>query len=206
MSETLIFCPIETCICFPFICIRCNVCKEGWWIHNTHGINLRSSCKQCYQRERRLTNQALKIGVKTGKIIEDSKTWWEIFTKGINPEVECTHPNWPTEYHPQILKVICRKQIPWVPCRGPEIRAENWETCVSRSRGKRAPEEYGCCREDGTPCCSKQQSRQRRQRRTKVGKTILPYSEGKRIPERERPDGSAKHLDKKGTKENYTNL
>ena len=68
------------------------------------------------------------------------------------------------------------------------------------NRGKRTPEEYGCCQEDGTPCCSKQQSRQRRQRRTKVGKTLLPYSEEKKASEGKGSDESARHPDTKETK------
>ena len=51
------------------------------------------------------------------------KTWWEIFTKGINPERKCTHTNSLTQYQPWILRVICRRQIPWIPCQGPEVEA-----------------------------------------------------------------------------------
>ncbi|CAM9108807.1 unnamed protein product, partial [Bubo scandiacus] len=88
-----------------------------------------------------------------------------------------------------ILGVICRKQIPWVSCCGPEVKAKNWEAYVSQSRGKRTPEEYNCCREDGTPCCSKQQSRQRRQRRTKNGLLLCKRLKGGRREKGRRGEG-----------------
>ena len=52
------------------------------------------------------------------------------------------------------------------------MKDTNWDGYKSKQSKYKggSPEEYDCCQEDGTPRCSKQQSRQRRgQRRTAVG-------------------------------------
>ena len=107
--------------------------------------------------------------IKTGQIVWKSKEWWEVYTKGINPEPGCVHFNEHREANPEIISVACQKQLKHLVCLAPEIENKNWEAYKTRKRREgRTPEDYDCCQEDGTPCCSKQQSRQRRQRRKEI--------------------------------------
>ena len=168
MNKT-VFCQTPGCMCYPFVCFKCKVCKDNWWVHNKEGESTPDICGKCYLAERRLTEQTLKYAVKTGHIIWQSDEWWEVFTKGVNPELNCVHSNEYREVDPEIIRVVCRKQVPYLACSAAEIKNKNWEAYrIRRERKGRSPEDYDCFREDGIPCCSKQRSRQRRQRRKEV--------------------------------------
>ena len=143
MNRT-VFCDTPNCICYPFVCFKCTICKENWWSHCHHGYPPRASCDQCYARERTLTEEALRVGVLTGKIIKESNIWWTIFAKGIHPEKECFHSNEPEESTPEVLKILCRRQEPQVPCQAPQVKARSWEAYKNRHGIARDPERYGC--------------------------------------------------------------
>ncbi|RMB93664.1 hypothetical protein DUI87_29893 [Hirundo rustica rustica] len=66
----------------------------------------------------------------------------------------------------EIVDCTCRTRLKGIRCDTPPVKYRNWDSYVKRqqSRPRGPPEEYPCCREDGTPRGSRQPSRQERQR------------------------------------------
>ncbi|RMC12670.1 hypothetical protein DUI87_10194 [Hirundo rustica rustica] len=70
----------------------------------------------------------------------------------------------------EIVDCTCRTRLKEIRCDTPPVKYRNWDSYVKRQQSspRGPPEEYLCCREDGTPCGSKQPSRQERQRGKKL--------------------------------------
>ncbi|RMC16152.1 hypothetical protein DUI87_08366 [Hirundo rustica rustica] len=66
----------------------------------------------------------------------------------------------------EIVDCTCHTRLKGIRCDTPPVKYRNWDSYVKRqqSHPRGPPEEYPCCREDGTPCGSRQPSRQERQR------------------------------------------
>ena len=116
-----------------------------------------------------LTEWKLKQLESKQEIIRESHEWWEIFAKGINPQYYCYHSNEPVPFVAEILDIKCRREVLTVSCFAPLVKAAKWEAYINRQKARSScsPEEFPCCREDGTPRDSKQPGRRARQRRNK---------------------------------------
>ncbi|RMC19673.1 hypothetical protein DUI87_03236 [Hirundo rustica rustica] len=66
----------------------------------------------------------------------------------------------------EIVDCTCHTRLKGIRCDTPPVKYRNWDSYVKRqqSRPRGPPEEYPCCREDGTPRGSRQPSRRERQR------------------------------------------
>lgn len=157
--------------CYPFVCYQCLICGKKWWTHCNRGYPPPGVCRPCWSIQRELTNWVLALRVAQGKLQPHSKEWWDIFAKGIRPELYCYHTNEAIPFVARIIKGVCHQQIKEVSCNAPEVKDNNWNAYTLRAskKGRKSPpEEYSCCREDGTPRGSKQPSRRARQRRNKM--------------------------------------
>ena len=170
-DDVKIRCGNKYCNCHPFVCYTCKVCKERWWTHCVKGYPPRGVCISCYKSQREITNWTLTCKISKGELTSGSKEWWDIFTKGIEPNFYCYHPNEPKPFVAEITESLCRKLISKVRCDVPEIKHTNWRSYFTRQDLRRRvfpPEEHPCCREDGTPRGSKHPSRRARQRERRL--------------------------------------
>lgn len=142
------------CNCYPFVCFVCKICNEQWWTHCRKGRAPRSVCKQCWRAQRKITEETLNWKVANQGLEAGTPAWWEIFTKGINPELHCYHSNEPLgPFLTDITIVKCRKRLKKLRCDIPQLKDRNWSTRRSKwARENSSPEEYPCCHEDGLPC------------------------------------------------------
>ncbi|RMC21178.1 hypothetical protein DUI87_02036 [Hirundo rustica rustica] len=71
-----------------------------------------------------------------------------------------------TEGEAEIVDCTCRTRLKGIRCDTPPVKYRNWDSYVKRQQScpRGPPEEYPCCREDGTPRGSRQPSRRERQR------------------------------------------
>ncbi|RMC14367.1 hypothetical protein DUI87_05062 [Hirundo rustica rustica] len=76
----------------------------------------------------------------------------------------------------EIVDCTCRTRLKGIRCDTPPVKYRNWDSYVKRqqSRPRGPPEEYPCCREDGTPRGSRQPSRRERQRGKKLWRKETP--------------------------------
>ncbi|XP_049667117.1 uncharacterized protein LOC126043156 [Accipiter gentilis] len=150
-------CNNQQCDCYPFVCFKRKVCQDKWWVHCYEGYPPNGVCEQCYKFERSLTDWKLKQFEQRREIVKGSLQWWDIFTKGI-------------PFVTEIVTVRCRREVLTVPCLTRLIKAAKWEAYVHRqkTRNSYSPEEFPCCREDGTPRGSKQPSQRARQKRNQL--------------------------------------
>lgn len=171
VEDIRIKCTSLNCIssnnCYPFVCYQCLVCNNKWWTHCRNGRPPRGVCRPCWEIQRELTDLVLKIRVENETLKSESKEWWEIFSKGVNPTLYCYHSNEPAPFVANILKGVCRHQVNNLRCNSPDIKDPNWNAYIQRYKKKGQkypPEDYPCCREDGAPRDSKHPSRRARQR------------------------------------------
>lgn len=170
-ADVRIKCGNIECNCYPFVCYICKVCGEWWWSHCHRGHPPRGICYPCWRKERDLTWEELEYRELIGEIVYESGEWWEIFAKGIRPELYCYHLNEPNPFIVEIVKGCCQKILKKLRCDVPEVRDSKWAAYIQRKANKLylyPPDKYSCCREDGTPRGSKHPSRRARQRRKKL--------------------------------------
>ena len=98
------------CHCYPFAYVACKSCKKQRWIHCRKGRVPHSVCGPCWREQRDLTDQVLKYKVATRELKEGSPAWWEIYSKGVNPNLYCYHLNEPcVPFATDILRVKCQR-------------------------------------------------------------------------------------------------
>lgn len=152
-NDIKVACSWLDCNCYPFACFCCKICKELWWVHCKKGRAPRSVCQPCWEEQRELTALVLNQKVAARELKVGSPLWWQIYSKGVNPDLYCYHPNEPSgPFKTDIVSVKCRKQVKELRCDIPPLKDKNWHSKRKWERGvSSAPEEYPCCREDGTP-------------------------------------------------------
>lgn len=172
-NDVRIRCGNSNCRCYPFVCYICIVCREKWWSHCERGTPPTGVCIPCRKLQGQFTNWALAHAVSRGILKKGSSEWWEIVFKGINPHYYCYNFNLPAPFVADICDSVCRKRLRGVQCNTPEVKNRNWNSYIKRQETRQArsqgpPEEYSCCREDGTPRGPKQPGRRARQRSKKL--------------------------------------